>query len=58
MDGLLGLPNTSVWRAMFAATPEQARFRLGLHITLFGAQILTTRFVEEDYGLGPSALDR
>jgi hypothetical protein len=31
---------------------------MGLHITLFGAQILTARFVEEDYGLGPTALDR
>jgi hypothetical protein len=31
---------------------------MGLHITLFGAQILTARFVEEDYGLGPTTLDR
>ena len=30
---------------------------MGLHITLFGAQILTPRFLQEDYGLEPTALD-
>jgi hypothetical protein len=31
---------------------------MGLHITLFGVQILTPRFLEEDYGLGRATLDR
>ena len=29
---------------------------MGLHITLFGVQVLTARFVEQDYGLDPVAL--
>jgi hypothetical protein len=31
---------------------------MGLHITLFGAQILTARFLEEDYGLERTTLNR
>jgi hypothetical protein len=31
---------------------------MGLHITLFGVQALTPRFVEQDYGLDPAALYR
>ena len=30
---------------------------MGLHITLFGVQVLTPRFVEQDYGLGAVALN-
>ena len=29
---------------------------MGLHVTLFGVQVLTSRFVEQDYGLDPLAL--